>query len=155
MCKRRYVVDTTRNSEVIELARRCDPNKLNNQTTTGSSDPYDIVLLQDTGLIAKKADANCMGPDYTVNHDPTPQTSGRGVAIGIHSKLNATLTNITRGSQVGHIAAVRIISGDLTFPTQDGNLYTVEITSFYVPCNKVYIYIYIYIYSGSAWFNTM
>jgi exonuclease III len=97
---------------------------------------YDIVLLQDTSLKAKQCIPNILGAEYTVYHDPSPGAVGRGVTIAISSLLGTPLTNITYGSNIDKLAAGRIITGDLTFPTKDGEIKTIEITSFYVPCDN-------------------
>jgi exonuclease III len=77
-----------------------------------------------------------MGEVYRVYHDPSPKSVGRGVAKAISNSLGAKLTNIKYGTDINKIAAGRLITGDLTFQTQNGEIKTIEITSFYVPCDK-------------------
>jgi exonuclease III len=123
---RRKMVEVIANRESQDTSGK--PTKQNH--------PYDAVLLQDTSLKIHQCGKGVLGTEYTVYHDPSPGAVGRGVAIAIRNDLATPLTNITYGSNIDKIAAGRIISGDLTFPTKDGEIKTIELTSFYVPCDK-------------------
>ena len=61
---------------------------------------YDIILLQETNLINGKAVPDLFGPAFGVYHDPTPFSSGRGVAIAVRRTCGARLDNITKGSSL-------------------------------------------------------
>ena len=94
---------------------------------------YDVLLLQETNLIRKKATPNYLGPNYHVWHDPTPQTSGRGVAIALHHSLgNAKLVNLTHGTSLSKTAAGRLFTADLVLATETGS-HTLELTTFHTP----------------------
>jgi hypothetical protein len=121
------MVSDIRRKKVEVLALRQSPDTTDN--------PYDIILLQDTSLKAKQSIAGILGKEFTVYHDPSPQFVGRGVAIAVNRKLGLSLTNITYGSNIDKIAAGRLITGDITFATKDGDIKTIELTSFYVPCD--------------------
>jgi hypothetical protein len=73
---------------------------------------------------------------FMVYHDPSPEFVGRGVSIAVNRKLGH-LTNITYGSNIDKTAAGRLIIGDITFATKDGEIKTIELTSFYVPCDAL------------------
>jgi len=94
---------------------------------------YEVLLLQETNLIRAKATPNYLGPNYQVWHDPTPQTSGRGVAIALHHSLgNAKLVNFKRGSDLSKTAAGRLLTADLVLATETGS-HTLELTTFHTP----------------------
>ena len=99
---------------------------------------YDIVLLQETNLINAKAVPDLMGPAFDVYHDPTPFSSGRGVAIAVRRTCGARLENIVKGSSLpgaaGRAAAGRLLTGDLVFATTQGRTQRLELTTFHVPC---------------------
>jgi exonuclease III len=128
------MVGAIRRQKVEVLANRQSPDM--DDSPSNQRNPYDIILLQDTSLKASQCSADILGSNYTVYHDPSPSAVGRGVAIAIRTSLGASLTNIKYGSNIDKMAAGRVITGDLTFPTKKGDIKIVELTSFYVPCDE-------------------